>query len=106
MAVRTILKRLEVQYPGLHGSLVILRQQAGFETAANSQLVRSFERVTERAAASIAFGSEASPWSSVAEDVVVFGPGDMRSAHSDRECVSIDELTIAVQALLSLMQGH
>jgi acetylornithine deacetylase len=38
--------------------------------------------------------------------VVVFGPGDMRSAHSGRECVSIDELTIAVQAVLSLMQAH
>jgi acetylornithine deacetylase len=105
-AVRTILKRLEAQYPGLHGSLVILREQAGFETAANSPLVRSLERVTGRAATSIAFGSEASPWSSVAEDVVVFGPGDMRSAHSDRECVSIDELTIAVEAVLSLMQEH
>ena len=105
-AVRMILKRLEAQYPGLRGSLVILREQAGFETAANSPLVRSLERVTGRAATSIAFGSEASTWSSVAEDVVVFGPGDMRSAHSDRECVSIDELTIAVPAVLSLMQAH
>jgi acetylornithine deacetylase len=105
-AIRAMLERLQTQYPGLHGSLVILRQQAGFETAASSALVGFVERVTGQPAASIAFGSEASIWSTVAEEVVVLGPGDMRSAHSDRECISVDELTIAVQAVSSLIQGR
>jgi acetylornithine deacetylase len=96
---------LQAQYPGVRGSLAILREQAGFETAADSPLVRFIESVTAQPATSIAFGSEASAWSTVAEEVVVFGPGDMRSAHSDRECVSMDELTIATQAVSSLMQG-
>jgi acetylornithine deacetylase len=103
-AIRAMLDRLQTQYPGLRGTLILLRQQAGFETAANSPLVGFFERVTGQPATSIAFGSEASVWSTVAEEVVVFGPGDMRSAHSDRECISVDELTIAVQAVSSLMQ--
>jgi acetylornithine deacetylase len=101
-----MLERLQTQYPGLRGTLILLRQQAGFETVANSPLVGCFERVTGQPATSIAFGSEASVWSTVAEEVVVFGPGDMRSAHSDRECVSVDELTIAVQAVSTLMQGR
>ena len=52
--------------------------RAGFETAADSPLVRFIESVTAQPASSIAFGSEASAWSTVAEEVVVFGPGDMR----------------------------
>jgi acetylornithine deacetylase len=105
-AIREILEGLQAQYPGVRGSLAILREQAGFETAADSPLVRFIESVTAQPATSIAFGSEASAWSTVAEEVVVFGPGDMRSAHSERECVSMDELTIATQAVSSLMQGH
>lgn len=105
-AIRTMLERLEAQYPGMRGSLEILREQAGFETAANSPLVRSLERVTGKPATSIAFGSEASAWSAIAEETVVFGPGDMRSAHSARECVSVDELAVAVPVVGSMMQGR
>jgi acetylornithine deacetylase len=105
-AIHAMLERLQAQYLGLCGSLILLRQQAGFETPGSSPLVGFIERVTGQPATSIAFGSEASVWSTVAEEVVVFGPGDMRSAHSDRECVSVDELTIAVQAVSSLMQGR
>jgi acetylornithine deacetylase len=104
-AIRAMLERLEAQYPGLSGSMSILREQDGFETAANSSLVTGLERVTGQPATSIAFGSEASAWSAIAQEVVVFGPGDMRTAHSNRECVSIDELTTAVQAVRSMMQG-
>lgn len=104
-AIRAMLERLEAQYPGMHGSLMVLREQAGFETAANSSLVRGLEQLAGQPATSIAFGSEASAWSAIAEEVVVFGPGDMRTAHSNRECVSIDELTTAVHAVRSMMQG-
>jgi acetylornithine deacetylase len=102
-AIRKVLNGLRTQYPGMSGSLEILREQPGFETAADSPLVRSIESMTGQLATSIAFGSEASAWSAIAEEVVVFGPGDMRTAHSERECVSLDELTIAVQAVSSLM---
>jgi acetylornithine deacetylase len=105
-AIHAVLERLQTQYPGVRGSLDILRQQAGFETAAGSHLVKVIERVTGQPAISIAFGSEASAWSAIADEVVVFGPGDMRSAHSDRECISIPELAIAVQAITSMMQGR
>jgi acetylornithine deacetylase len=105
-AIRAMMERLERQYPGLRGSLNILRQQAAFETAVDSPLVKLVERVTGQPATSISFGSEASDWSTAAKEVVVFGPGDMRTAHSDRECVSIPELTTAVQAISSMMQGH
>lgn len=103
-AIRAMIGHLEKRYPGLRGSLDVLRQQGGFETPADSPLVRLVEGVTGQPATSIAFGSEASAWSAITEEVIVFGPGDMRTAHSDRECVSIAELTIAVQAVSSMMQ--
>ncbi len=105
-AIRAMIGHLERRYPGLRGSLDVLRQQAGFETPADSPLVRLVEGMTGQPATSIAFGSEASAWSAIAEEVVVFGPGDMRTAHSDRECVSVDELASAVQAVSRMMQGR
>jgi acetylornithine deacetylase len=61
------------------------------------------ERLSGRAAISIPFGSEASVFASLADEIVVFGPGDMRSAHSPRECVPISELHEAVRCVKALM---
>jgi len=87
--------------PDFGCKLQILWRQAGFESAASSKLVRSIEATTGRAAISIPFGSEANLLASVAEEVIVFGPGDMQTAHSNRECVALDE---AVRCLQSLMK--
>jgi acetylornithine deacetylase len=104
-ALQEMLQHLQAQYKGLRASLTLLRQEAGFETAAESALVRSIEKETGRPSTSIPFGSEASAWSALAEEVVVFGPGDMRTAHSDREYVPVDELTTAVQLLGAMMRS-
>jgi acetylornithine deacetylase len=80
-----------------------LRQQAGFETAEISTLVQTLVEKTGQAPASIPFGSEASVFAPIAEETVVFGPGDMQTAHSDRERVPVAELEKAVAVLKSLM---
>ena len=80
-----------------------LRQQAGFETPETSPLVQTLVEKTRQTSTSIPFGSEASVFASIAEEMVVFGPGDMQTAHSDRECVPLTELTKAVAVLRSLM---
>lgn len=82
----------------------VIRQQDGFESAASCSLVQSIEASSGRAAISIPFGSEASILSSKAEEVVVFGPGDMQTAHSSRECVPLSELDEAVNCLQSLIK--
>ena len=86
------------------GEFKILRQQQGFETPCDSELVRSIQHFTGRAPIAIPFGSEASVFASLAEEIVVFGPGDMRTAHSPREYVPILELEEAVRCVKSLMQ--
>lgn len=80
-----------------------VRQQSGFETREDAPLVRHLESLTDQPAVSIPFGSEASIFAAVAEEIVVLGPGDMRTAHSSRECVPIAELEKAVHCVRNLM---
>jgi len=103
IAVMKIIDTLRSVDPDFRCDLKVIRQQAGFESAADSQLVRSVEALTGRAATTIPFGSEASLLASVAEEVIVFGPGDMQTAHSSRECVLLTELDEAVCCLRTLM---
>ena len=103
-AIDRIADTLRSADPHFRFNLQILRQQTGFESAADCPLVRSIEALTGRTATSIPFGSEASLLASVAEEVIVFGPGDMQTAHSSREYVPLSELDEAVNCLQSLLQ--
>jgi acetylornithine deacetylase len=103
-SVGEIVSRLHLIDTAFRAEVKPLRQQAGFETSADAALVRSIETLTGRPAISIPFGSEASIFAPIAEEVVVFGPGDMRTAHSSRECVPVAELKEAVVCLSSLMK--
>jgi len=102
-AVTSLAAKLQESDPEFRWKLQVMRQQGGFETSADSGLVRSIEALTGRVATSIPFGSEASLLADVADEVVVFGPGDMTTAHSSRECVSLAALDEAVRCLKSLM---
>jgi acetylornithine deacetylase len=90
--------------PDFRFEMKILRQQAGFETAPDSDLVRTMEHITGKQSISIPFGSEANVFAALAKEIIVFGPGDMRTAHSPRECVPISELTEAVSYIKKLMR--
>jgi acetylornithine deacetylase len=83
--------------------VTVLRKQPGFETQHNASLVSAIEEITGQPATSIPFGSEASLLSAIADEVVVIGPGDMRSAHSNREFVPLPELDLAVRLAVRLM---
>jgi acetylornithine deacetylase len=106
VAVSKIIDTLRRADSSFRCDLKIIRQQPGFESAANSQLVRTVEALTGRTATSIPFGSEASLLAAVAEEVIVFGPGEMLTAHSSRECVPLNELDEAVSCLRALMTSH
>jgi acetylornithine deacetylase len=100
-----IIERLHALDPEFRAEIKPLRQQPGFETVADAPLVRKMEALTGRPAISIPFGSEASIFAPIAEEVIVFGPGDMRTAHSSRECVPVSELDEAVACLSSLLKA-
>jgi acetylornithine deacetylase len=104
-AVTAIIERLHSADPAFQAEIKPQRQQPGFETSASAPLVRSVEALTGNTATSIPFGSEASIFADVAEELIVFGPGDMRTAHSSRECVAVEQLDQAVECLRSLMHN-
>jgi acetylornithine deacetylase len=103
-AIQSFATVIAASDPDVDVKLNLLRTQTGFETSENAALVQSLERLASRPAKSIPFGSEASLLASIAQEVVVFGPGDMRTAHSNRECVPISELEEAVVILCTLMR--
>jgi acetylornithine deacetylase len=81
-----------------------LRAESGFSPAAQGRLQMRLAELLAREPAGISFGSEASRVARIAEEVIVIGPGDMRSAHSDRECVPIGELELWTRVLRELLR--
>jgi acetylornithine deacetylase len=99
-----IVARLRLIDSRIEYRVASLRKQSGFETSENASLVSQITEFTGRPATAIPFGSEASLLSTIAKEVVVIGPGDMRSAHSNREHVPVHELDLAVRLIAKLMQ--
>ena len=75
------------------------RTDEGFETPADSQLVRLLEELTGRRAGTVAFGTEAPQMIELGGEAVVLGPGDIRVAHRTGEFVPVDELHRCVEIL-------
>jgi acetylornithine deacetylase len=104
LAIERIGNQMQQADPAFRFEFRVLRQQLGFETPRDASLVRAMEHLTGRSSIAIPFGSEASVFATRAEEIIVFGPGDMRTAHSPRECVPLTELQETIRCLESLMQ--
>jgi acetylornithine deacetylase len=70
----------------------IIRLDEASETAADSPLVRHLEAATGQAAGTIAFGTEAPQLTELGAQAVVFGPGNIATAHRTGEFVPVAEL--------------
>jgi acetylornithine deacetylase len=93
----------EREWNGCHIDVTVMRAEPGF-AAGGGDLARSLERLLNTPRTGISFSSEASRVAAIADEVVVLGPGDMRTAHSERECVAGEELerwTKAIEQLLA-----
>jgi acetylornithine deacetylase len=75
------------------------RADAGFEVAASSQFVEFLEKVTNKKAGTVAFGTEAAQMTKLGAEAVVLGPGDIRVAHRTGEFVPVDQLHRCVEIL-------
>jgi acetylornithine deacetylase len=82
-----------------------MRAEAGFSPAVQGDLQRRLAGLLPGEPMGISFGSEASRLSRIADEVIVIGPGDMRTAHSDRECVPIVELEVWASVLTALLRA-
>jgi acetylornithine deacetylase len=107
-----IIDRLRDLVEQAHGSapqariqLEALRSEPGFSPATQGRLQQTLAGLLVEPPVGISFGSEASRVARIADEVIVIGPGDMRTAHSNRECVPIAELEIWTDVLMKLIQG-
>ncbi|MGB8477657.1 MAG: acetylornithine deacetylase [Acidobacteriaceae bacterium] len=103
--VQEMVQELQDADPDFRYEVKVLREQPGFETAANSPLVRRWTEISGREAIGVPFGTEAPLMSTLANDTIVLGPGDMRTAHSPRECVPLAELDLCVAYLKELLEN-
>ena len=88
-----------------------IRAEKGFGPNEAGPLLARLRACAEKAGGpflptGISFGSEATRLAAVAEEVIVIGPGDMHTAHSERECVPVAELDAWTHMLRSLITAE
>ena len=105
-AIEQMAREIEQQHRGSRIVVEPLREEAGFAPAAGGRLRKRLAELAGCGVTGISFGSEASRLVCVADEVVVMGPGDMRTAHSDRECVPAGELTAWTEMLRALLTSY
>ncbi|MBA2339271.1 MAG: acetylornithine deacetylase [Pyrinomonadaceae bacterium] len=80
------------------------RIDAGVETDPNSPLVCALEEATGKPAGTVAFGTEAPQLTELGAQAVVFGPGDIRTAHRTGEFVPVAALRSCVSVLKNMIE--
>ena len=83
----------------------------GLDTPEDAPVVQRAARACRRVlgrhtVTGASYGTDASAYAQVGIPCVVLGPGDIRVAHSDHECIDLDELEKAVGVYLSMMRGE
>jgi acetylornithine deacetylase len=88
--------------PCLQATFEVIRADAGFETELDCKLVTELESLSGNPAQTVAFGTEAPYLKRLGAETVVFGPGDMLTAHTSDENVPVGELERCVEVLKEL----
>ncbi len=99
------LARLAHQFPGFDACFEVKRLDPPFGRNSTGRLTSLVESLTHRRATTASFGTEAAHFSALAEEVVVFGPGDMTVAHKTGEFVPVVELEQCAEYLRNLIDA-
>lgn len=103
---------LHVEEPQARIHVELLRAEPGFARASSGPLLKKLQELCAqlrrpmRAPTGISFHTEAARLNPVAGEVLVIGPGEMRTAHSERECVLESELEEWSAMLSRLIAAH
>ena len=90
--IDTELARLRKSYPKLDAVLDVKRVDPAFEPAATNNLAALLQSLSRRRSDTVSFGTEAAHLRSVIDEIIVFGPGNMETAHKSGEFVPLPEL--------------
>jgi acetylornithine deacetylase len=97
--IREELAALRASFAGFEADFEVQRMDPPFSPSATSDLCTFLAETTALAPGTISFGSEAAHLSGLAEEVVIFGPGDMGVAHKTGEFVPVAALDRCVAYL-------
>jgi acetylornithine deacetylase len=84
--------------------LDVKRLDPPFEPAPTSELAELLESLSGNRAATVSFGTEAAHLRPVTREAVVFGPGDMTTAHKTGEFVPVAELNRCVRYICEVIE--
>ena len=90
---------------GLNVEFEVLRSDPAFAPSKTQYLSTMLSSISGNAPATIAFGSEAAHLQGLTQETVVFGPGDMATAHRSGEFVPVAELDQCVQHLTATIHN-
>ena len=90
--------------PGFDCEVDASRADSGFETDADSPLIKLLEKATGRSAGTVAFGTEGAQMKALGSEPVVIGPGDIREAHRTGEFVPVQELERCTEILKDMVE--
>jgi acetylornithine deacetylase len=102
--IRQELARLKRSVPALKVEMGTKRLEPSFDPAGSRNLVSLLESLTHRKAATVSFGTEAAHLSPVVGEAVVFGPGDMTTAHRTGEFVPVAQLEECVGHICNIIR--
>lgn len=102
--VETAIEELRAFDSGFDADVEVTRLDGGIETPADVPLVRWLEEASGKQAGTVAFGTEAPQLAQLGADAVVFGPGDIRVAHTDDEYVPLADLERCAEILRAAVE--
>lgn len=100
--IRDELDRLALD-PGFQAELQVQRLDQPFESS-GGRLISLLKSLSGEASRAVSFGTEAAHLAPLADEVIVFGPGDMAVAHKTGEFVPVGELDSCVDILVRLIE--
>ena len=104
LLIREELARLSRRYPGFHAELNVQRVDPAFDPSPTDDLATLVQSLARRRPATVAFGTEAAHLRSLTTETIVFGPGNMETAHKTGEFVPTAELNKCVAILRTVIE--
>jgi acetylornithine deacetylase len=102
--IRQELARLSRRHPGFDAELNIQRMDPAFDPSPTDNLSKLVQSLARRQPATVAFGTEAAHLRSLTAETIVFGPGNMETAHKTGEFVPTAELNQCAKILTTVIQ--
>jgi acetylornithine deacetylase len=102
--IREELARLSRRYPGFDAELNVQRMDPAFDPSPTDCLSKLVQSLARRQPATVAFGTEAAHLRSLTSETIVFGPGNMETAHKTGECVPIAQLNQCTKILTKVIE--